>query len=350
MRRRFWFQHARFIVLLAPHAGLQRVFYCFCTSVESFKVKEVNCACDEQRGRARARARANERETESPWRAAKSCKCVRCVKASLGGNNLQKKERKKSPELRNARVFSRFLCWWFLNRNPHCVSRYLHLAIIHEAEHEAVQIIKQCVNHPFLNQQNHQRQVTAKQHTNKQQLLHYPEYYITQCLYIYLGIFLEYLFKMYSYISTIKNVYFCHLHYVFIFYNGKQILKIKQLKIINFIHIHNLRLFKIRMFELRLWLYIRLIWYLFWYVLSRLRSTWPSSWSSDTWWRSFWRRAATHGWWIRPETQRCTSPAGEDRYPVSPFWRKSTHNTCAAFCLSPTTAVRIFTPLTLFLL
>ncbi|XP_027010757.1 nuclear factor of kappa light polypeptide gene enhancer in B-cells inhibitor, alpha a [Tachysurus fulvidraco] len=35
---------------------------------------------------------------------------------------------------------------------------YLHLAIIHEAEHEALEIIKHCVNDPFLNSQNHQRQ------------------------------------------------------------------------------------------------------------------------------------------------------------------------------------------------
>ncbi|XP_060772255.1 nuclear factor of kappa light polypeptide gene enhancer in B-cells inhibitor, alpha a [Neoarius graeffei] len=35
---------------------------------------------------------------------------------------------------------------------------YLHLAIIHEAENEAVQIIKHCVNDSFLNRQNHQRQ------------------------------------------------------------------------------------------------------------------------------------------------------------------------------------------------
>ncbi|KAF5891184.1 NF-kappa-B inhibitor alpha-like, partial [Clarias magur] len=35
---------------------------------------------------------------------------------------------------------------------------YLHLAIIHEAENEALQIIKHCVNDPFLNSQNHQRQ------------------------------------------------------------------------------------------------------------------------------------------------------------------------------------------------
>ncbi|KAB5540142.1 hypothetical protein PHYPO_G00097920 [Pangasianodon hypophthalmus] len=35
---------------------------------------------------------------------------------------------------------------------------YLHLAIIHEAENEAVQIIKDCVNDSFLNRQNHQRQ------------------------------------------------------------------------------------------------------------------------------------------------------------------------------------------------
>ncbi|XP_062858634.1 nuclear factor of kappa light polypeptide gene enhancer in B-cells inhibitor, alpha a [Trichomycterus rosablanca] len=35
---------------------------------------------------------------------------------------------------------------------------YLHLAIIHEAQHEALQIIKQCENDPFLNKHNHQRQ------------------------------------------------------------------------------------------------------------------------------------------------------------------------------------------------
>ncbi|XP_053470729.1 nuclear factor of kappa light polypeptide gene enhancer in B-cells inhibitor, alpha a [Ictalurus furcatus] len=35
---------------------------------------------------------------------------------------------------------------------------YLHLAIIHEAENEALQIIKHCINDPFLNRQNHQRQ------------------------------------------------------------------------------------------------------------------------------------------------------------------------------------------------
>ncbi|XP_056301419.1 nuclear factor of kappa light polypeptide gene enhancer in B-cells inhibitor, alpha a [Danio aesculapii] len=35
---------------------------------------------------------------------------------------------------------------------------YLHLAIIHEAEDYAVQIIKQCQNDPFLNRQNNQRQ------------------------------------------------------------------------------------------------------------------------------------------------------------------------------------------------
>ncbi|KAG7316259.1 hypothetical protein KOW79_019800 [Hemibagrus wyckioides] len=35
---------------------------------------------------------------------------------------------------------------------------YLHLAVIHEAEHEALEIIKHCVNDPFLNIQNHQRQ------------------------------------------------------------------------------------------------------------------------------------------------------------------------------------------------
>ncbi|XP_051951978.1 NF-kappa-B inhibitor alpha-like [Xyrauchen texanus] len=35
---------------------------------------------------------------------------------------------------------------------------YLHLAIIHEAEDYAIQIIKQCQNDSFLNKQNHQRQ------------------------------------------------------------------------------------------------------------------------------------------------------------------------------------------------
>ncbi|KAG1964711.1 nuclear factor of kappa light polypeptide gene enhancer in B-cells inhibitor, alpha a [Pimephales promelas] len=35
---------------------------------------------------------------------------------------------------------------------------YLHLAIIHEAEDYAIQIIKQCQNDPFLNRQNNQRQ------------------------------------------------------------------------------------------------------------------------------------------------------------------------------------------------
>ncbi|TRY57507.1 hypothetical protein DNTS_011842 [Danionella cerebrum] len=35
---------------------------------------------------------------------------------------------------------------------------YLHLAVIHEAEEYALQIIKQCQNHSFLNRQNNQRQ------------------------------------------------------------------------------------------------------------------------------------------------------------------------------------------------
>lgn len=44
-----------------------------------------------------------------------------------------------------------------------CVSplRPLHLAIIHEATDHALQMIKLSHNHPFLNVQNHQRQVTT---------------------------------------------------------------------------------------------------------------------------------------------------------------------------------------------
>lgn len=80
---------------------------------------------------------------------------------------------------------------------------------------------------------------------------------------------------------------------------------------------------------------------------SRPRSTWPSSWSSRTLWRSCWWPAVTRAWWIRAGTRRCTSPAGEDHCPVSPCWLKSTHITCAASCLSPTTPVSIFPPLPL---
>lgn len=39
--------------------------------------------------------------------------------------------------------------------------RLLHLAIIHEASEHALHMIKQSHNHPFLDAQNHQRQVRA---------------------------------------------------------------------------------------------------------------------------------------------------------------------------------------------
>lgn len=40
-----------------------------------------------------------------------------------------------------------------------CVLRFLHLAIIHKAIEDALEMIKRSHNHPFLNIHNHQRQV-----------------------------------------------------------------------------------------------------------------------------------------------------------------------------------------------
>lgn len=58
----------------------------------------------------------------------------------------------------SARVF--FLISTILTKPPLSPHRLLHLAIIHEAKDHALQMIKLSHNHPFLNVQNHQRQVT----------------------------------------------------------------------------------------------------------------------------------------------------------------------------------------------
>lgn len=58
-----------------------------------------------------------------------------------------------------------FLKYFQKKKPPTLFSRYLHLAIIHEAEDYAIQILKQCQNDPFLNRQNNQRQVIELPHT-----------------------------------------------------------------------------------------------------------------------------------------------------------------------------------------